>query len=113
MYKNDVFNETTIMFLVYHMLVFTNWVSDPTRKYEMGWSMIFFTLLNIVVNLSGIVRQSVRAVYFKCKKKKTAKKEAGDVYKRTSELLASVNGVPSEAVPPQANALEVIKESSE
>ena len=52
----EYFNEATIMCCVYHCIVFTPfYVDDPTSRYTMGYSMIFFTVFNILVNGSVLV----------------------------------------------------------
>jgi hypothetical protein len=35
----------------YHLFVFTQYVDDPKMQYNLGWSMIGVTALNIIVNM--------------------------------------------------------------
>jgi hypothetical protein len=52
----EFFNEATIMCCVYHCIIFTpSYVDDPTVRYTMGYSMIFFTVFNILVNASVLL----------------------------------------------------------
>jgi hypothetical protein len=47
----EIFNELSILFATYHLLCFTQFVSDPEAQYTMGWSLIWVTVLNIAVNI--------------------------------------------------------------
>ena len=47
----EFFNEATIMCCIYHCIIFTPfYVDDPTARYTMGYSMIFFAVFNICLN---------------------------------------------------------------
>lgn len=39
------------MAAAYHLFVFTQYVDDPNMQYNVGWSMIGVTALNIIVNM--------------------------------------------------------------
>ena len=47
----EVFNEVCIIGAAYHLLLFTEYVSDPELQYSIGWSIIGVTVLNIAVNM--------------------------------------------------------------
>lgn len=49
--KLEIFNELCIMGAAYHLFVFTQYVDDPIMQYNVGWSMIGVTALNIIVNM--------------------------------------------------------------
>lgn len=49
--KLEIFNELCILGAAYHLFVFTQYVDDPKIQYNVGWSMIGITGLNIVVNM--------------------------------------------------------------
>jgi hypothetical protein len=36
----------------YHLFIFTSYVDDPSLQFNVGWSMIGVTALNIVVNMA-------------------------------------------------------------
>jgi hypothetical protein len=42
----------------YHLFVFTQYVDDQTLQYNVGWSMIGVTTLNIVVNMAIMAHAS-------------------------------------------------------
>jgi hypothetical protein len=48
----EFFNEATILLCCYHMFCFTDFVDDPTVRYKIGFSLIFFTTINLAVNVS-------------------------------------------------------------
>ena len=46
----ELLNEVTSVFLLYHALIFTDWVPQPDVRYLMGWSFIAVTCLNLVTH---------------------------------------------------------------
>jgi hypothetical protein len=48
--KIELFNECCIIGASYHLFAFTEFVGDPELQYNIGWSMIGITSLNIAVN---------------------------------------------------------------
>ena len=73
----DVLNEIASMLVLYHVLVFTDWVPDPSVRYLFGWSLIgsascvigihlFFMLRQIVKNFCEVLKKKV---HVKAKKK--------------------------------------------
>jgi len=52
----EYFNETTILACVYHMFIFTEFADNPIARYLMGYSLIFFALINIVINIIIMIR---------------------------------------------------------
>jgi hypothetical protein len=49
--KMEIFNECCIIGASYHLFAFTEFVGDPELQYNIGWSIIGVTLLNIAVNM--------------------------------------------------------------
>ncbi len=47
----DLFNEFLVLVLNYHLMCFTNFVSDPYAREYLGYSMTFVTCLFIAINL--------------------------------------------------------------
>lgn len=47
----EIFNEIAILFVGYTLFYFTDFVSNPVLKHEIGWVLIVFTLLNITCNI--------------------------------------------------------------
>jgi len=66
----NLFNETFLLTLVYHICIFTPWTQSADVKYSAGWSMSVITALNLVVNIAILLFQSVKAVINDCRQKK-------------------------------------------
>ena len=47
----EIFNELCILAASYHLLLFTDYISDPTMQQNVGWSIIGVTTFNIIVNM--------------------------------------------------------------
>jgi hypothetical protein len=58
--KLEIFNEICILLTSYHLSCFTMFVSDPLIKYNIGWSLLALTSLNMLVNTSIIMVQVSR-----------------------------------------------------
>jgi hypothetical protein len=56
----EVVNEVTILIATYHLFLFTDYVEDPNTQYNIGWSMIGVTALNILINMGVMVWSSFR-----------------------------------------------------
>lgn len=70
----EIFNETSVLLVSYHLYYFTDFIDDPVLKYEIGWMIIAVTLLNIVVNIGVIVWLVIKSLsvvikklFYKCK----------------------------------------------
>lgn len=50
--RMEIFNECCIIVAAYHLLTFTEFVGDPDLQYQMGWSIIGTTLVNVLVNMA-------------------------------------------------------------
>ena len=46
-----IFNELCILAVSYHLIVFTPFVDNIDIQYNVGWSVIAITVLNILVNM--------------------------------------------------------------
>jgi hypothetical protein len=55
----EFFNEATILLCCYHIFCFTNFVDDPIMRYNVGFSLIVSTALNIVVNVTAILIETL------------------------------------------------------
>ena len=51
----EIFNEICILIVSLHLYLFTFFVPDPTIQYSVGWSIVIFTILNILVNMMVII----------------------------------------------------------
>ena len=54
----EAFNEVSTIFLMYHLLSFSDFVPSVETRNYMGYSFIFFVCINIAVHLSGIAREN-------------------------------------------------------
>lgn len=59
MNKLELFNEICLLGMGYHLILFTAFVSSSEAQYNVGWSIIFLTLLIIFVNLLAILTVTV------------------------------------------------------
>ena len=83
MNTQEIYNEAIILICGYHMLFFGNWISDTATVYGhnfksvMGFSMISFILLGVVINIVIIIRAAYNEYqeYKFQKKLKNLKKE--------------------------------------
>ncbi len=50
----EIYNELTVLFCSWHLFLYTELVPDALMCYYLGWSIVLFTLLNLVINI-GIV----------------------------------------------------------
>jgi len=55
-------NEVLMMFVMYHMICFTPFMSDFKVQYYMGFSVILFVILHLVVNMSIVLKKSYKAL---------------------------------------------------
>ena len=46
----EIGNEICILLVSYHLFLFTDFINDPQFEYNIGWSIIALTTLNIIIN---------------------------------------------------------------
>lgn len=63
----ELLNEANIMLCAYHLFLFTDFLDDAYVRTQVGMSMNFFTLLNIVINLGLVVFCTIREAHRKGK----------------------------------------------
>jgi len=71
--RMEVFSELTNLVLMYHVLLFTDFVGDIPVRYEIGYSFIFFMALFISVHLFLMMRDTLlkcRNIHRRKQKKK-------------------------------------------
>ena len=66
----EIFNEVTTLVLLYHLLVFTKFVSEINTQYLVGFSFAFFLSLNMATHVYFLLRSSFRD----CKKNQKLRK---------------------------------------
>jgi hypothetical protein len=64
----EILNEIFIITICYHMFMYTMFVSDSVTQYNGGWSVIAFTILNIIINMSVVVVIGVRGAWLQIKR---------------------------------------------
>ena len=62
-YFMEQFNEFFVILLIYHLICFADFVKDYETQQYVGWSMIATLLINIIINLSIILWDTVVNVY--------------------------------------------------
>jgi hypothetical protein len=48
-------NETFVMLTIYCQICFTDFNPDPVRVYQMGYCLVFITILNVFINISRLL----------------------------------------------------------
>jgi len=51
----EIFNECCLSLGGYHLFAFTDFVEDPEIQYQVGWSIIVVTVINILVNIGVMI----------------------------------------------------------
>ena len=51
----EIFNELSILSINYHLFLLTDFNADFDLQYNVGWSILLVTAINIVVNMSYII----------------------------------------------------------
>lgn len=55
----EIFNEITIMCAAYHLFLFTDFWPNVSDQYNVGFSIIVVTTMNIAVNMGVIIVKGV------------------------------------------------------
>ena len=53
--KLEVFNEVTGLFLIYHLMCFSDLVPEPKDRYNIGYSFIAVAFMNVATHLALII----------------------------------------------------------
>jgi len=69
----ELFNEVSIMFVIYNMMCFTPFVPDIEVRHNLGFFVCAIVAINILVNFSVIGIVPFRSLKFKCKSRKARK----------------------------------------
>ena len=65
LYTMEMLNEVFSLFLLYHQTSLTEFLSDVDVRSRVGYSMICFTSLNIIINFSLIFGQNIEKLISK------------------------------------------------
>ena len=83
--RMDVFNEIKLIFIMYHMILFTNFVSEPETKEMIGYSCCVFLIAGFSVNMATLIISPFRLLIRYCRIR-YAKKKAIEAMKIQKEL---------------------------
>ena len=64
----EVMNEVSILIIIYHMIVFTDYVDSRSTQYVVGYSVCIFTGLNICINVIFLFTNLATTYYMRFKK---------------------------------------------
>ena len=62
-----IINEICLLLLMYHLFMFTDFVTDADRKMELGWVVLLITCLGILINLGAILVSTLKLLITKIK----------------------------------------------
>ena len=66
--KIEVLNETTCIFLCYHLFMFTDWLPVAQTRYIMGWSFIVVIVMNLIFHLFNLLGNTFSSLKRKSRK---------------------------------------------
>jgi succinate-acetate transporter protein len=58
----EFFNEAMLMVTGYHLFCYTSFVPKASTRYQVGTSLIIWTIFTVVVNLSVLTTTPIRIV---------------------------------------------------
>ena len=67
--KLEVMNEATNFIMLYHVMCFTDFVPEAEDRYQIGWSFLFFIIVNLLVHLSLLIIDTIKQVKDSVKEK--------------------------------------------
>ena len=70
----ETINEVVAMLIMYHMFMFTDFVPDPTTRFQLGFSCIVFIAVHLLMNLSVIIVGSIKHTKNRCRVRQALKK---------------------------------------
>ena len=70
-------NEIIVLVASYHLFCFTEWVYDLNVRFQVGWSMLVFLVINVATNITIMLCvvfkqaiQKIKVMYFTRGKKR-------------------------------------------
>ena len=58
----ELINDISVYIITFHFLLFTDFVSDMETQYLIGFSCITFVVLNILFNMSLVIRNIANSI---------------------------------------------------
>jgi hypothetical protein len=89
-----VFNETHNLIILYHFLLFTDFVPDKMMKYQMGFSLIANIIIQVLANMAVIVAHFIhdcRAGMLRRRARKRYEKNMRAIKDQLEKLNSSEN----------------------
>jgi hypothetical protein len=81
--KLELFNEVSTLIISYHLFLFTDYLTDVTLQYQLGYALIVFTCFNVFINILTIfiqafttLKNTFTKLRSKCNKKNLLNKKA-------------------------------------
>ena len=74
--RMEIFCELINLVLMYHLLLFTDFVQDVTLRYWIGYSFIGFMMFFICVHLYFMLKDTIKELKHSLKKKCSKKNQA-------------------------------------
>lgn len=56
----DIFNEVKLIFIMYHLMTFTDFVSDPKTRTKLGLSCCVFLILGTLANMLQLIVEPIK-----------------------------------------------------
>lgn len=63
----EIYNEITIIIVLYLTTLFTDYIDSARTQYNIGWCMIAVTVLNILVNMIILIVNGIKAMKMRFK----------------------------------------------
>ena len=64
----EIFNETFVLLVGYHCIMFSGIISDSKSSYKMGYFAVLFAFFNILVNLIHVICETLSEFYERIRK---------------------------------------------
>lgn len=82
----DLFNEIKLIFIMYHMMLFTMFVSDVDLRVKIGYSCSFLVVFGLLVNMAKLIVTPFKVCVKKCRIR-SAKRKSQKVSEKKRHLF--------------------------
>jgi len=90
--RMDIFNDAKLIVLMYHMILFTEFVSDHKTKLYVGYSCVATLILSVSINMLMMIVQPVLATRRSLKLKYAEKQREKEKKRRKAQLQIASKG---------------------
>ena len=63
----DQTNEIRLIFIMYHMMLFTSFVPDHEARFDLGYSCSVYVVSGLAINMAGLIIRPLRELIRRCK----------------------------------------------